>query len=123
MEKNIILRDVNLAGLVWDSVNNNNEELRIEYLLNKIDESTFKTMLQREDKKTNKKKDMANIVGTVVHSITDIIYRYVNETSDDFSQFEIEISNLRNYTNNELKIVSELYKNKQYQFSELFILN
>ena len=124
LSANIVhLRDVTLAGLVWDSVNNNNEELRIEYLLNKIDESTFKTMLQREDKKTNKKKDMANIVGTVVHSITDIIYRYVNETSDDFSQFEIEISNLRNYTNNELKIVSELYKNKQYQFSELFILN
>jgi hypothetical protein len=60
----------------------NNEELRIDYLLNNISEDDFKKYIQREDKKTNKLRDIHNICQLFIRTYIDMIYKLESDIRD-----------------------------------------
>ncbi len=56
----------------------NNQDLRIKYLMNEIDENEFKSILQKNDKKNRKKRDIYNVLILFVNACTDILYRFAD---------------------------------------------
>lgn len=62
----------------------NNQELRIYYLRNLIDENEFKTILQRNDKKNRKNREIYAVYIVLVNTVTDILYRFYDLISRDF---------------------------------------
>tara|TARA_B100000424_G_C22512528_1_gene295254 strand:- start:83 stop:475 length:393 start_codon:yes stop_codon:yes gene_type:complete len=59
-----------------------NQELRIKYLRNQIDENEFKRILQINNKRDNKKREIYNIYILYVNTCTDILYRFYNIIND-----------------------------------------
>lgn len=57
----------------------NNQELRIKYMRNQINELEFKNLLQRSDKKYRKKREFYNIFVMFVNVSTEIIFRFYGE--------------------------------------------
>jgi hypothetical protein len=93
----------------------NNQELRIKYLRKQIDETQFKVLLQRRDKRREKNIEIYNILQMVFNVTTDIIYRINYPISKsmnwDETVFEplIEIPELVKYANECLLDVSKTY--------------
>jgi hypothetical protein len=56
----------------------NNQELRVDYLRQKISEDDFKVQIQRLDKKHQKKREMYNVLTMLINTVTDIMYRFNN---------------------------------------------
>lgn len=54
-----------------------NEGLRIQYMRNWITEDHFKTILQREDKKEEKKREVRNVLDILYTTCTDIVLRFI----------------------------------------------
>lgn len=107
-----------------------NEDLRIEYLQNKIDEDKFKNKLYKRFKSHLKRTEIAQIIGTFIASVTDILYRYatdpdiwVNKVLHKTEWYMLEINQLRYYINECLEEVSKIYKSKIYILDdELFLI-
>lgn len=76
--------------------------LRMDFMMNKIDEKTFKTTLQRREKEISKKTEIQNILRMFVACVTDIFYRLMDEldknrqvikiSEDDKDDNEIEFN-------------------------------
>ena len=79
-----------------------NQELRIAYLRKNIDETTFKTLLQRNDKKIQKKREINGVIQLVVQTLTDIVLR-----------FQVEIT-INGAWNNDYSILDECVAIKEY---------
>ena len=62
-------------------INEDNTELRIDYLTNKIDEEHFKYEVQKADKKS-KKDDIRDVANLLTTAFIDIIYRFEHEISN-----------------------------------------
>lgn len=54
----------------------NNEQLRIRYMRNFIDEHTFKVQLQRDNKKHEKRREISEILEMFIATASDIMRRY-----------------------------------------------
>ena len=54
----------------------NNQELRIQYLRNQINEEQFKNILQKNDKKASKKREIYLVYVMFMNTVTDILYRF-----------------------------------------------
>ena len=59
----------------------NNQDLRVLYLRNLINEADLKTKLQRGEKKNEKKREAYNVVTMVSNAVTDILYRFDDRVS------------------------------------------
>jgi hypothetical protein len=104
-----------------------NENLRIGYMRNKITEEDFKVMLQKKEKQMQKKQEIANILATFMNCMTEIIYRMTelmrtytdnrSEATNMFLEMMDEKNNLTTYTNQCLSDVSAVYKCKEYKIS------
>ena len=57
----------------------NNEKLRIQYMMNKIDEPKFKTLVQREHVRFEKNREIHQILYMYSQCITDIMFRLQDE--------------------------------------------
>lgn len=110
----------------------NNQELRIKYMQNKITEEQFKTLIQRREKKLYKNREISNIYNMFYTVGADIIIHILNTLRNRYDSFrnsyglvprtdinikEIfnllkQINDLTDYSNNSLKDISELYKSK-----------
>jgi hypothetical protein len=92
---------------------NENEELRIDYLLNAIPEDQFKAQLQQNEKRRQKKHAIFMIMEMFVHTSTDIFRNYIHNpdktSMDDAPQFIQELNALRNYFNQQMFIVSRQF--------------
>ena len=99
----------------------NNEELRIKFLLNEIDENIFKLKIQQNYKKSQYHKEISSIIGMIVASTIDIIYRYVYENID-YSEYKKEFDFLQVYANEHLEEISNIYQYRKYQFTSNFLL-
>lgn len=121
-----ILREINHHQAVTirqlrvdDNVNTRNEDLRIEYLRNKIDEKTFKTKIQRREKDYNKKQEQAQILEMYCNVVQDLFTTLRNGRSvsdawlvspaecNQFIESELQI---RNYTIESYKKFNQKYK-------------
>ena len=95
-----------------------NVELRVAYMRNIIGEEIFKTHLQRNHKKREKKQELREIVEMFVRAASDIIFRYkaaidICETQEQVEQITIlkdEIPPLVQYVNECLEMISRTFK-------------
>lgn len=92
-----------------------NEDLRVRFMLKEITEKSLKRLLQKREKQVNKKQEIANILAMYINSATDIMYRYMDELTDDynFASFEKywrELKNLNEYVKECLINVGNVYK-------------
>lgn len=54
-----------------------NTQIRVTYMLNDIDEQTFKNFLQRQEKYTDKSRDLSNIFEMMANTGGDLLRQYV----------------------------------------------
>lgn len=103
-----------------------NQDLRIKFLCNEINEDVFKCMIQRNDKRNKKNQEIAQVIQLSNTAITDIIYRlmeHLNSCSpNDYNldTFMTEIDEIIKYCNDLLKDIAFTYNTTQYAFSESF---
>ena len=94
----------------------NNENLRIRYLQNEINEETFKNKIFQEYKANSKKNQIMNAVDLYILNFVDIIYRY--SEMDNFSykldDFYKEINNNIEYCNDLFEKISKIYDSKRW---------
>jgi hypothetical protein len=58
------------------------QNLRIQYMRRFIGEEFFKISLQKEYKKCNKYREICEVVQLLMNTLTDIVYRFIEETKD-----------------------------------------
>ena len=59
-----------------------NQDLRVQFLLNSITEDEFKINLQKREKITEKKRDFNRLFSMMMQCITEILYRLVDELKE-----------------------------------------
>jgi hypothetical protein len=103
-----------------------NQDLRIEYLENKISEEEFKMMIQRNDKKNRKNTEVARVLQLANTVVTDTVYRVMDnlDKSDaekhNVDSFLKEIEEIIKYCNDIFKDISFTYGTVQYGFNDSF---
>ena len=101
---------------------NRNQDLRIDYMLNKLSEEDFKIILQRNEKKHEKYREIHNILDVLKTTVTDIVIRFVDHLEKSRpGKWEDKILNeiepIVNYANECLFDISKTYKSKCIVFS------
>ena len=118
----IHFREVELPRFRTDRFNDN-QDLRILFLRNRIDEQYFRVTLQKREKARNKKEDLFRLFSMMIQCITEIIYRYEQEYEvDNASKYVDEIYKLLEYVNECLKNISSIYSSRRYYVSKELIL-
>ncbi len=96
-------------------------ELRVYYMQGYISEQIFKTKLQQHEKKKNKKNDIFLIFDMLYNAGRDIILRLnfdndlkerISVPQDNVIKAMNEMIELINYTNDSMKKIHTIYKNK-----------
>jgi len=101
-----------------------NQELRVRYLCNEIDEDELKIQIQRNDKKNRKQTEILNVLRLLETTITDIAYRVMDDLKNSptnehhFNEIVKEVDILIEYCNNLLKDVSFTYNCVCYHLDE-----
>ena len=99
-----------------------NEQLRIMYMRNQITEDGFKTTLQRDQKRSDKMREIHNVLDVLLNTVTDIVLRFMSHLSTApagiFSMDILEeIDPIIEYANECLVDISRTYKSKMLRFS------
>jgi hypothetical protein len=99
-----------------------NETLRISYMRNQIDETQFKSSLQRNEKKYAKSREIHNVLEILLNTLTSIVFRFIQhlrESPTDNWSIDIleEIDPIVDYVNECLRETSKTYSSKVIQFS------
>jgi hypothetical protein len=93
-----------------------NQNLRVDYLRQQITEDDFKTLIQRIDKKRQKKREMHNVINMCITAVTDILYRFQDaikpDTLDDAYVILNEIGQITVYVNECLSDIAVTYNSK-----------
>lgn len=103
-----------------------NQELRVQYLCNEIDEDIFKILVQRNDKKHRKNNEICQVIQVSVTAVTDIVFRIIDNLKnsvcgeDKFDELMIEFNGVREYCNEIFKDISFAYGCVQYGFDDEF---
>ena len=95
----------------------NNQDLRVRYLLNEINEEDFKRIIQQREKKSEKTKDIINILRMFSLTSSDMLRQLVLKHMST-PEYCSEINNLRQYTNDNLSIIGGRYSSKTYSISK-----
>lgn len=103
-----------------------NQELRVHYLSNDIDEETFKMLIQRNDKKHRKNNEISQVIQVSITANTDIVFRIIDNLKksapgeDKFDELMLEFHGVREYCNEIFKDISFAYSCVQYGFDDKF---
>lgn len=94
-----------------------NEDLRIKYMRNQITEDDFKTVLQRNEKKCEKYREIHNILDVLKTTVTDIVVRFIDHlekcrAGNWEDKILKEVGPIINYANECLSDISKTYKSK-----------
>lgn len=108
---NVDMRDINP-----DANNiNNNIDLRIEYLLNRIDDSSMMGTLIQREKKIEKDRELRRIYETLTGAATDIFRRIYDtaqakgKVQENFTPLMTELDELRKFINEALDVLRRRY--------------
>lgn len=121
---NIIhIRSVEIPHFTRNHIQDN-MDIRIQYMMNKITKEKFKMLLQRREKNNEKNTEICNILATFVNCMTEIIYRYYMSLKFQQTYYDTvtnriynEIVNLVNYINECFDDVAETYKCKNHSLN------
>ena len=97
-----------------------NLQMRIDYMRNKIEKEEFKKKIQKKEKENEKKREINNILGMYMNCMTDIFYRLTAEPKQK-EIIKIEMEGLRKYVNESLARVSITYNCKKYEINKEYI--
>ena len=106
-----------------------NQDLRVQYLCNEIDEETFKTLVQRNDKKNRKNTEIAQVIQLANTAVTDIVFRIINNLRNSdankhsMEELMTEFDAIILYCNEIFKEVGFVYNCVQYGFDNGFIMS
>ena len=112
------LREVDLPRYRVDQVENN-AELRIKYMRNKMSKEEFQKQIQQANKRYEKKREIYEVIQLLTTAVTDILYRFkqnIIECND--TEFEkafktlLEIDKITEYTNECLLDIAKTYSSK-----------
>jgi hypothetical protein len=121
--RNIIhIRHVEVPRFETLNCLDDNLELRIKYMRNKIGKQTFEKRIQEKEKKNIKNNEIANVLNMYVNCMTDILYRLVNnpEASQTIKE---EINALKDYVNESLQRISSTFNSKTYKLNQNYVFS
>jgi hypothetical protein len=104
----------------------NNEELRVKFMSNEITEEQFKTLVQRNDKKSRKNEEITDIFQFFHATMNELANRMIEDLrttrdgNNNFKQIFGEMEALREYCNNSFSDISETYDSVLYNFDETY---
>jgi hypothetical protein len=76
----MVVHQMERENMYLDLAPINNTQIRIAYMLNDIDEQTFKNYLQRQEKYMDKSRDLSNIFEMMANTGGDLLRQYVIDT-------------------------------------------
>lgn len=112
----IHIRHVEIPRFNVDAIQNN-LDVRVSLMKNKITEDQFKMQIQRREKDIQKKNEIAKLLAMYCQCMTEIFYRIMNDfkelkfNEDDYIE---ELLTLKEYTNNCFKEIHKIYNCKKY---------
>jgi hypothetical protein len=87
--RNIIhIRQIEMGRWNVPDTINNNLNLRIQYMRNRMTSDKFKIQIQKRDKETQRNVEMANILRMFVSCMTDLLYRVLEKITTCCNQTE-----------------------------------
>jgi hypothetical protein len=95
--------------------NNGNRDMRVQYMLNDIDEVKFKHDLWRREKDRDKNREIYNLLEIFVEVATDVIRRIDSDLSTgtlvttQVGQYEKELYRIREYVNEQFMRIGRVY--------------
>lgn len=98
-----------------NNIVNKNKDLRIKFLKNEISKDDFKKYIRRREKKNEKNVQLYNILDMYITCFIDIIFNIrtdMIESCFDIDESKHKIILLKEYTNNHLKHIAEIYNSK-----------
>jgi hypothetical protein len=95
-----------------------NSDLRVQFLINEIDEDTWMRQLKIRQKKSEKDRAIHQLLELIMVSLTDIFITFVQGTTKNL---ENEVEVLRNYVNKEFHKIFVRYNNKTLWIKEDWI--
>lgn len=104
--KVIHIRQVEMRRYETDNVEEN-RDLRVSYMRGKITKEEWKKVLQKREKCMEKKRNIRNVMGMYVNTMTDIMYR-IMETKKWEEGIE-EMEKLREYVIEQYKKIKNVY--------------
>ena len=84
-----------------------NRDLRISFLRNRITKEEWKKVLQKREKQMDKRRGILNIMGMYVNTMTDILYRVQEEK--EWNSGREEMNRLKEYVKEQLERVKRVY--------------
>lgn len=103
-----------------------NQDLRIQYLSNEIDEDVFKMLVQRNDKKNRKNTEIHQVIQLSITAVTDIIFRMIDDLKNSppnehkFDALFSEFKGIITYCNEIFKDIAFAYSCVRYKFDDKF---
>jgi hypothetical protein len=99
------------------------QQLRIRYLRNFISEDDFKIALQRENKKSNKYREISEVITLLITTITDIIMNFIDEINTIEWKYNLErmkeIEQIIDYADECFLKISRTYSSVPLTFEKL----
>jgi len=95
-----------------------NKDLRLKYLMKEMEEEDVERILYKREKKRMKKDAIYDILGIIVNSILDILYRFISDNNppSNYTIYTIEIDTFLDH-------VQEMLNNIQYRYGgKTFVL-
>lgn len=97
-----------------------NLDLRIDYMRNKIDKNSLKRKIFKRNKDNQKMLNISSILNTYISCMTDILYKLYECNFELENEIKVEIDNLILYINNCFQTTSKIYNCKQYKINEKY---
>lgn len=91
---------------------NDNQDMRIKYMINDFDEDEFKRQLQLREHQTERKNAIAAVLNTYIILVSEVFRKLisVNDYSIFFKEYLDEIEQIRTFTNEAMNRTSKMYK-------------
>lgn len=118
----IHLRHVEIDRYRPANYENKNRSLRVQFMMNQLDEDRFKTLLQQNEKRTEKKREMYNVLEVLLNTMTDILFRFLAHLRQcETGKYEMiildEIPAIVKYVNEQLMDIGKTYKSRMRTFT------
>jgi hypothetical protein len=112
------IKEVEIRNLPTNFDNHTNIDLRVDFLMKKINEDEFKNKLQRREKERNKKLEYREVLDLYVSVLQDL-FNHMYNTKDYFKLIEEE-EKVRKYADSGIEIINSKYDSKLKTISCLF---
>lgn len=97
-----------------------NLQMRIDFMRNKIEKEDFKKKIQKKEKESEKKNEIANVIGMYLNCMTDIFYRLIDKPKDS-EKIKAEMEELKAYSNKCFVGIGKSFNSKTYEINKDFV--